>query len=183
MDMLEEMQSYNRVHQHLADERQAEAGSVAPKVRQIGMNDEMQALQRQLSEPNPNPALNVGAGDILASNGVVSRVPTLEEIQKEREAERAAKANRNRILDVPPVDTEKPTQKMSAVSSEAMEESRRVREAAERKRRLNGGDSPLFNGFQPCHANGTNNIRSGKHDGKVTDTQAPMDRIRADEHR
>lgn len=139
MDMLEEMQSYNRVHQHLADERQAEAGSVAPKVRQIGMNDEMQALQRQLSEPNPNPALNVGAGDILASNGVVSRVPTLEEIQKEREAERAAKANRNRILDVPPVDTEKPIQKMSAVSSEAMEESRRVREAAERKRRLNGG--------------------------------------------
>jgi len=139
MDMLEEMQSYNRVHQHVADVRQAEAGSVAPKVRQIGMSDEMQALQRQLSEPNPNPALNVGAGDILASNGVVSRVPTLEEIQKEREAERAAKANRNRILDVPPVDTEKPIQKMSAVSSEAMEESRRVREAAERKRRLNGG--------------------------------------------
>lgn len=139
LDMLEEMQDYNQVHKKLTDERQAESGHAAATVREIGMNDEMRDLQLLLSEPNPNPALNVGAGDILASNGVVSRVPTLDEIQKEREAERAAKANRNRILDVPPVDTEKPTQKMSAVSSEAMEESRRVREAAERKRRLNGG--------------------------------------------
>lgn len=139
LDMLEEMQRYNRVHQHLADERQAEGGHAVSKVRQIGMNDEMQALQRQLGEPNPNPALDVGAGDILASNGVVSRVPTLEEIQKEREAERSAKAQKNLILDAKPVETTQPARRMSVVPDDALEESRKVREAAERKRRLNGG--------------------------------------------
>ncbi len=139
LDMLEEMQDYNQVHKKLTDERRAESGHAASKVREIGMNDEMRDLQLLLNEPNPNPALNVGAGDILASNGVVSRVPTLEEIQKEREAERAAKANRNRILDAKPVETTQPVRRMSVVPEDTLEESRKVREAAERKRRLNGG--------------------------------------------
>ncbi|MBS0353733.1 MAG: Mu transposase C-terminal domain-containing protein [Proteobacteria bacterium] len=139
LDMLEEMQRYNRVHQQLADERQAEGGHAVPKVRQIGMNEEMKALQGQLSEPNPNPVERLGAGDLMDGKGVIHKPPTREEILKEREAERAAKAKKNLILDAKPVETTQPVRRMSAVPDDALEESRKVREAAERKRRLNGG--------------------------------------------
>lgn len=139
LDMAEEMHNYNRVHQQLADERKAEVGHAIPTVRQIGMNSEMRDLQRQLSEPNPNPALKLGAGDILASNGVVSRVPTFDEIQKEREAEKAARVDRNRFLDAKPAETTQSVRRLNVVPDNALEESRKVREEAERKRRLNGG--------------------------------------------
>ncbi len=90
MDMLEEMQRYNRVHQHLADERQAEGGHAAPKVRQIGMNDEMQALQGQLEIQNPNPIELLGAGEIIDKKGDIHRLPSREDALKEKEALRQA---------------------------------------------------------------------------------------------
>lgn len=90
MDMLEEMQRYNRVHQHLADERQAEGGHAAPKVRQIGMNDEMKALQGQLEIQNPNPVELLGAGEIIDGKGDVHRLPSREEVLNENEALRQA---------------------------------------------------------------------------------------------
>jgi hypothetical protein len=75
----------------------------------------------------------------MDGKGVIHKPPTLEEIQKEREAERASKAKKNLILDAKPVETTQPARRMSVVPDDAMEESRKVREAAERKRRLNGG--------------------------------------------
>lgn len=90
MDMLEEMQRYNRVHQHLADERQAEGGNAVPKVRQIGMNDEMKALQGQLEIQNPNPIELLGAGEIIDKKGDVHRLPSREDALKEKEALRQA---------------------------------------------------------------------------------------------
>ena len=90
MDMLEEMQSYNRVHQHLADVRQAEGGNAVPTVRQIGMNDEMKALQGQLDIQNPNPIELLGAGEIIDKKGDVHRLPSREEVLNEKEALRQA---------------------------------------------------------------------------------------------
>ncbi len=90
MDMLEEMQRYNRVHQHLADERQAEGGNAVPKVRQIGMNDEMKALQGQLEIQNPNPIELLGAGEIIDKKGDIHRLPSREDALKEKEALRQA---------------------------------------------------------------------------------------------
>lgn len=137
LDLLDEMQRYNRVHHGLLV-TQTRAGRELV-TQQIGMTSDLAALQGQLSAPNPNPVERLGAGDLMDSKGVIHKPPTLEEIQKEREAERAAKANRNRILDAKPVETTQPARRFSAVSDDAMEESRKVREAAERKRRLNGG--------------------------------------------
>ena len=70
---------------------------------------------------------------------MVSRVPTFDEIQKEREAEKAARVDRNRFLDAKPAETTQSVRRLNVVPDNALEESRKVREEAERKRRLNGG--------------------------------------------
>lgn len=90
LDMAAELHSYNRVHQQLADERKAEAGHALPRVRQIGMNDEMQALQAQLETPNQNPVERLGAGEIMDKKGDIHRLPTREEALKERDERRNA---------------------------------------------------------------------------------------------
>lgn len=90
LDMAEELHSYNRVHQRIADERQAEGGHAAPKVRQIGMNDDMRALQGQLEIQNPNPVELLGAGEIIDKEGDIHRLPSREEVLKEKEEQRQA---------------------------------------------------------------------------------------------
>ncbi|MDD3325654.1 MAG: Mu transposase C-terminal domain-containing protein [Zoogloea sp.] len=90
LDMADELHRYNRVHQTLAEERKAEAGHALPKVRQIGMNDEMQALQAQLESPNQNPVERLGAGEIMDKKGDIHRLPTREEALKERDELRKA---------------------------------------------------------------------------------------------
>lgn len=90
LDMAEELHRYNLVHQTLAEERKAEGGHAIPGVRQIGMSDDMQALQAQLETPNQNPAERGGAGEIVDAKGEVKKLRTREEILKARQAERDA---------------------------------------------------------------------------------------------
>lgn len=136
LDMLEEMQRYNHVKQELLEEK---AGSAEAAVtREIGMTADLGDLQRQLAEPNPNPVERKGAGDLMDGRGVIHSTPTREEILKEREAERAAKAKKNSILDTYPKAPQPQPQKISVVPDREMEESKKVREEAERKRKLNG---------------------------------------------
>ena len=78
------------MHQTLAEERKAEGGHAIPGVRQIGMSDDMQALQAQLETPNQNPAERGGAGEIVDAKGEVKKLRTREEILKARQAERDA---------------------------------------------------------------------------------------------
>ncbi len=90
LDLPDELRRYNRVHQTLAEERKTEGGHALPRVRQIGMSDDMQALQAQLETPNQNPVERIGAGEIVDAKGEVKKLRTREEILKARQAERDA---------------------------------------------------------------------------------------------
>lgn len=131
LDMAEELHSYNRVHQRLADERKAEGGHVVPKVRQIGMNDEMQALQGQLVSPNQNPVERLGAGEIMDKKGDIHRLPTREEALKDRDERRNAQPK------ITPIECEiGPRQQRNvvresnlAIADKALEEARKRRKS------------------------------------------------------
>jgi hypothetical protein len=86
LDMVEEMRKFNQVHQQIAEK----TGHAEPQARHIGMNDEMDSLQAQLAEPNPNPVERIGAGEVIDAKGTIQRLRTREEILSAREAERHA---------------------------------------------------------------------------------------------
>lgn len=133
LDMAEELHSYNRVHQKLAEERKAEGGHVLPKVRQIGMNDEMQALQGQLVRPNQNPVERLGAGEIMDAKGEVKKLRTREEILKARQAERdAAPKPPEYNVKMGPRITEDPLKKNNIEMAE------RAMEAARQRKKSDG---------------------------------------------
>ena len=52
----------------------------APPERQIRLSNDLQALNDQLTKPNPNPVEKVAPGEFIDNDGEVHRLPTRKEI-------------------------------------------------------------------------------------------------------